>query len=604
MNRSATCTVYSLIYLTVGLLLTACGGGGGGGGDLEVVSISPANGASGVPLNSTLRVQLSGPIDNGELSGITVHLRPRLDATQPLTSLLNAPTRPADTTKAQPQLTAALPGIPLQGGSQIADEPGTLAFLLSSNTVIFTPTRTLFRDASYEVTVTGIPDGGGGTLSPQHTTFRTVINPLTRLTLFNTGSESSYTDYTQDSAGNTVRAVTRSGPGTDTVWKTPDDTIGSLTAYTYDSNNRMTRLINYNNAGVDGIPFTPDDPVNSWAEATYDANGNQLTNIHYSALGPDGMMFTADDLVGIAYFSMTYDSAGNRTSQATWVGNGLDGQVMTADDTVVRLETYAHDSNGFRTHTTVYSGVIALDGNGQPIADLANLDNASLEERDSRGNVTRLLTISEAGADATLFTADDVVPKYFEQSFDSFGNRVQRIDYTSGADSRPGGGDDTAVELSLATIAADGRVLNEQQFDSAGADGIPFSEDDTPTQFLVMQFDGAGREIRQEHYVDVGPDLTPFTGDDVLSGYDHIAYDIYGFPTEFAEFCCSLDLDGPNDMIFDMDDAVRSFTTKSFTTDGSLISEQRYSSLGVGADGVVFTNDDQPFSTLEFSTAY
>ncbi len=313
----------SICRLCVGgvvVMVISCGGGGGGGGsgNQSVVSITPADGETGVAVNTSLRVTLSNPLDDAQLSSIGISVFASLDTTQPLIDIPSAPGRPART---PPKINAQASPIPtqirLQSFQTLPDETGTLT--RSGNTVIFTPHKFLHRGLKYEVVISGISDGQGGTLPPQRSRFYTITNPAIKSIDYDgSGNITSYTTTTLDNQGNPVRIIRFAAAGEDGIWESTDDIIGEFVELTFDSSGQVTQLVNFASEGVDGIPFTPDDIASSWSAATYNSTGKQLTRIVFQDAGADGIRFTADDVPANHHVSRTYSSSGQLTTTVSW----------------------------------------------------------------------------------------------------------------------------------------------------------------------------------------------------------------------------------------------------------------------------------------------
>jgi hypothetical protein len=138
---------------------------------------------------------------------------------------------------------------------------GTASYDSTTRTLTFSPLRPLDWDTEYKLTITGVKDSAGNTMSDTTLSFTTYINPSLLEIFYALGSMASYIEST------------------------------------YDGNGHLTRDVSYSGPGPDGIWFNADDEVNFYDMPTYDGNGNRIRDVWYSGFGADNTWFTADDVV-------------------------------------------------------------------------------------------------------------------------------------------------------------------------------------------------------------------------------------------------------------------------------------------------------------------
>jgi hypothetical protein len=221
----------------------------------------------------------------------------------------------------------------------------------------------------------------------------------------------------------------------------------------------------WNSAGADGQWFTADDSVDTNETSVFDQYGNLLSDrIDYSfgsifltvndydgALstgrstwgdpGPDGVFGTADD-VDVTYDRATFDSLGRFAAEDQSHGKGADGLLFSDDDIALyATRSYSADGLSARTSTWIDMGP---DGKAHTADDV--LARTADRTYDAHGNEIRYVRKK----------ADGTVLYYETCEYDANDNRVRIRDYFS-----PGGAGPDGVWLT-----ADDVVSSETTFDT------------------------------------------------------------------------------------------------------------------------------------------
>lgn len=306
------------VLLLFAFSLTACGGGGGGTGPLRALSISPADSSDKNSIHGIVEVVLSSGIDPAVLDQVIVDYRVDLPSGKDMLggvmfglaggceqNIGPAAARAAEGTASSGKENVS---VPTEGRVSIAlrhefnpldNVEGVLSYDSATSTVRYTPRFKLLYGAVYNVTVSGIPDGEGGTLAAQSTSFKTFVNPPTVCISYDpAGDVTEYERFTYDASGNQIKSARYTAAGTDGAWMTDDDVVSSFTASSYEDGNQ-TQSADYSGpgaAGPDGDPFTLDDVVVSFSTSSFDANSNRLSETSYFNAGDDGVPFTAVDV--------------------------------------------------------------------------------------------------------------------------------------------------------------------------------------------------------------------------------------------------------------------------------------------------------------------
>jgi hypothetical protein len=189
-RRIIEVAMYGLIILALALM--SCSSGGGGGSDtvpLTITSSNPANGATKVSILSSIQVTVSESLDTTTVTLSSISLR-----------------------------------TDYAHGNNSAVK-GVVSYDDATKTIIFTPSRKLFNDSKYALTLSGVKDLFGNIMPDSKISFTTYMNLILRDTNYTAGSVSSYGTYTYDANGNQTKYVYYNGAGADATWFTADDVV-------------------------------------------------------------------------------------------------------------------------------------------------------------------------------------------------------------------------------------------------------------------------------------------------------------------------------------------------------------------------------------------
>lgn len=456
------------------LFLIACGGGGSGSVQQpdpidvvipEIVSITPADGASPVSVLTDIEITLSEPVTEASVTetGMTLALA---------TSRLNGP-------------------------SAVAFERSLSA---DGKTLTLSPYRPLLTSATYQVVISeGLKHSTGGTVAESSTTFSTFENRRTRETQYKDADLTiidGYIDYLAN--GSTLEYLDF---GNDGEWFTADDVLSfetrielnnngqkqyskryrwdststpSLQRYEefqYNANNQVSVRITYdqwssNAAGADNVFGTEDDTPANYATFSYE-NGRQTMQTNYTTSGNDGVWMSGDDEIGSIKF-MKYDEFGNHTHTYTFNSPGNDGIWDTNDDSMVSGSYLLYDNYHQLTHAVDVSG--KGDDGEYYTADDTVIFYDSWEIEDFVNSAG--YWYDEAGSDATWFTSDDVVTAV--KSYEYNANRQRTLYHrdSAGNDGQFQTADDSILSVTI-EFNAEGNATSdlftyERPYDSSG----------------------------------------------------------------------------------------------------------------------------------------
>jgi len=334
-----------------------------------VASVVPANAATGVALNTTVRVTFSEAMDASTISGTNLSLRPTSSST-PVAAV-------------------------------VTYEAGT-------NTAVITPNAPLSGTTGYTVTVTtGVKDAAGNSLAGQFTsTFTTLTPDVTAPTVTNVVPADNATNV----ATNTTVRVTFSEPMDQTTINTTN-----ITLRTTSPSVAVTGTVSYD-AATRVATFTPSAPLASSTDYTVtvttgvkDASGNALASQFVSDFTTASSDVTAPTIVSRVPTAGATGVAVNTNVTVTF------SEVMDAATINTTTITLAPTAGGSPVAATVghSAGTATLNPNADLTPGTSYTVTVTTGVKDVAGNALAAQstwTFTTAAADVTPPTVAQTTP--------------------------------------------------------------------------------------------------------------------------------------------------------------------------------------------------
>ncbi len=469
-------------------LLVNCGGGESSN-ELKVVSSAPADGASRISTDSTLKVMLSNDIDVATLTTSNVVL--------------------------------AL-------GSHGEIIRTRISYEQSSNTITVTPRQKLLIDSFYTLNLQGIRDRTGNEIVATKILFRTYENPISSGIDYSNGIVTRHYVRTKDSIQNSTRLVTYSNPGIDSQWFTDDDVVEGYSETTFDVKGNKIREAFYSNTGLDKVPYTSDDELFSYNVTTYDDIGRPSRAARFYS-GVDGVAFNADD-IATWFVEFIYDRHPGGNRWIVYSASGADGVPFSADDVVERYIDFTWPTvTSSRTVTYIGTGTdrvwFTTDDELLQYVDRLTVEN---------NNRSSEIYYSHRGLDGILFNDDDIVSGYFLSLLNSNGDPSTIIQAYPGPDRVLFNDDDLVGYYVSQFFDSFGNVVRRNEELSPGNDRQWYTPDDIVLGYTLSEF--SGRDATKIVSYSTGPDEIALTTDDQVRSYELYSYAENGNKKTYARY--------------------------------------------------------------------
>lgn len=256
-------------------------------------------------------------------------------------------------------------------------------------------------------------------------------------------------------------------------------------------------------------------------------------------------------------------------------GGGSDSTInpLDKDDT---LQPSILTGSSYERHTT-YSTYGDNDG---------EIESYSLSVLDSKGRTIQEIEYTDAGADNTWYTADDIVDNYYMQSYDDQGELQEWVYYEGmGKDGKWFTADDLCTWY-YKIVSQKGTTKRYAQYNDPGADGTWRTDDDWVSRWGDVTFDEAGR-LTEEIWYRGGSDGT-ISSDD--SAYYHQKY-TYTANGQSDRYMYSNGI-GADLTWFTADDEDYRYTVYSYDADGRRVEATNYDSSGTGTSKTTWSYED------------
>jgi hypothetical protein len=419
----------------------------------KIVSLSPSTEPNFAPVLSKLTATFDEPLDPTTVTAANLRLTARLDDSTPTL-------------------------------------PGTVSYDEMTNTITFTPLRPFEYDSTYRLHIGAVTDASGNAFEGTTFQLHTVVNAITRETVFTNNQISGYVENTLDTFGRPTIVVAtdsdrdpisheeynylatgewqqyrRYDKGADNKWNTNDDPVVVRDEYTYDMTDdvRLVSLAEFADDQTSRLDYT-------WTD-------RNLTIVKvFDNAGNDAMWNTPDDR-GPQWREYGHDALGAITRR-TLHNNGGDGLAGTSDDFITSSTVYDFDPTTYAsTKQTLYGG---------------------------------------PGLDMTWLTDDDVVGNYTTFTNDNRGMPLTRVGYASkGDDMTWFTSDDVINSRQTFTYNVNGLETNRDNFSGAGTDGMWGTNDDELSNYTTSEYDATGNRTKQIIYIGAGTDGMWHTSDDL-----------------------------------------------------------------------------------------